>query len=63
MLIHTFRHVDVQLSELGNHQTVKSYVEHRLAPPSPSLPWHLLDAINEYLKEKKEPDIIMLIRT
>ena len=53
MLIHTFRHVDVQLSELGNHQTINSYVEHRLAPPTPSLPWHLLDAINEYLKEKK----------
>ena len=54
MLIHTFRHVDVQLSELGNHQTVNSYVEHRLAPPTPSLPCHLLDAIKEYLKEKKQ---------
>ena len=48
-----FHHVDVQLSDLGNHQTVNSSVEHRLAPPTPSLPLHLLDAINEYLKEKK----------
>ena len=36
MLISTFRHVEVQLSELANRQTVNSSVKHRFAPPTPS---------------------------
>ena len=51
MLFRTFRHVHVQLSELGNQQTLNSFVKHRLAPPTPSLPWHVLDTINKSLKE------------
>ena len=51
MLIHTFRHVYVQLSELAILQTVKRSVKHRLPLPT-SLPWHVLDAINESLKER-----------
>ena len=54
MLIHTFRHVDVQLSELGNHQTVNSYVEHRLAPPGPSPGICWMTTQEAYLEEAKK---------
>ena len=43
MLIRTFRHVEVQLTELGNSQTVNSSVKHRLHPPN-SLPCDVLGA-------------------
>ena len=52
MLILTFYHVEVQASELGNWQTGDSCVKHRSQPPTSSLPWHVLDVIKEYLKEK-----------
>ena len=45
-------HLPLQLSELGNRQTLNSSVKHRLAPPTQPLHWHVLDAINESLKEK-----------
>ena len=50
MLIVTFYHVEVRPSELGNWQTGKS--QDRSPPPNSSLPWDVLDAINESLKEK-----------
>ena len=59
MLICTFRHVEVQISELGNHQTVNSSVKHSMAPPTPSpaMCWMLRFKCftcntNESLKEK-----------
>ena len=51
MLIRTFCYVDMQVSELGIRQGVNRSVKHRLPLPTPSLPWHVLDAINESLKE------------
>ena len=36
MLIRTFRHVEVQLTEWGNSRTINSSVKHRLPPPNPS---------------------------
>ena len=51
MLIRTFGYVDMQVSELGIRQGVNRSVKHRLPLPTPSLPWHVLDAINESLKE------------
>ena len=60
MLIRAFHHVDVQLSELGTCQTVNSSVKHRLPLPTPSLSWHVLDAINESLKEKNRYNLTWL---
>ena len=37
MLIRTFRHVEVQLTEQGNSQTINSSVKHRLPPQIPPL--------------------------
>ena len=51
MLILTFYHVEVWPLELGNCQTDDSCVKHRSTLLTPSLPWHVLDAINESLKE------------
>ena len=52
MLIRTFRHVNMQVSELGIHQGVNRSVKHRLPLPTPFLPCHVLDDINESLKER-----------
>ena len=53
MLIRTFHHVDVQVSELGIRQGVNRSVKHRLPLPTPSLPWHVLDDIQRILERKK----------
>ena len=60
MLILTFYHVEVRPSELGNWQTGDSCVKHRSPPPTPSIPWHVLDAINESLKEKNNYNLTWL---
>ena len=55
MLIRTFPHVHVQLSELGNRQTLNSFLKHRLAPPTPSISPPACPGYYQRILERKLP--------